>query len=1166
MLEARSLTKYYNHTPAVRNVSFTIRPGEILGYLGSNGAGKSTTVKMLTGLIEPSDGRIFFQGHSVYDDFTAFQRRIGYVPEEAHLYPNLTGWEYLQLIGRLRGMPRHSLEPKIDEFLQAFSLWDDRHDPLSSYSKGMRQKVLLSAALLHNPDVLILDEPFSGLDVTAALVVRSLLRSLAGQGKMILFSSHVLEVVEKVCTNVLILRKGEVVAYDSINRLQELMSQPSLEGVFAQLSEMQDSDAVADRILHTMTSGETVPSAKGMRLYHAMAGALPQEFQNAYGEELLQVTEDAIEPIRRRHGALGLARLFLDLAVRIPAEHLAELRQDVRYGLRALLASPGFTLVALLSLSLGICIATCAFSEMNGMALRRLPIVQNPDELVALQSPTSYPGFRRFREQSDLFSSTMAYAAPVPFAVSINGSTERTWGHLVSASYFSTLGVHPEFGAFPNPSQEAHEQAPAVVVSHRFWRDRLGADPSVVGQTLRINGQPSTIIGVAPNAFLGASPFLFPADLWMPVSAAGGVAPELADHALERRDANMFFVVGRLQPGVTSARAEAELEGVARQFEQERVDLDSNRKDRRVLLVEGGKLFPLRKQDLPFFTSFLTVMAVLIMLIACANVANMALARATRRRREIAVRLALGASRARLVRQLLTESTVVAIAAGVIGFLGSVWLMALSSQVRMPFPMPVAFDFRPDGHVLLLTLALSLLTGIVFGLAPALQATRTDLTQALKEGGHLFFGTHRRFSLRNILIVTQVSVSLMLLVVLGLLSIGIQSTLGIQSGFNPRNLYTIALDPVRDGYSAARAAEFLEKLLDRVRTLPSVTAATLTETVPVSMPGTGVTVSTPASSGITSQRVTVRAVKHVVGKNYFETTGIPILFGRAFRGSDETDQSTAVIVTEALSRELWEGQEPVGRLLEIRNAILTTPKILPGSFDYRPTVAGNGVQVVEVVGVAANVAEGLVVGKPRPAMYFPLRPSTYSHPSLQGITLMVRAAPGANALSAVRREISAMDSRITPFNSRSMNDQIGQFMAPLQVAAWTYGLIGIFGIVLASVGLAGVTAYSVAQRSREIGIRMALGAVNRDVLALVMKEGLALVAAGTLVGMAGAWAASRMLAAMNASVGTVSSTSTSDPTVLFGAPLLLALVAVVACYLPARKSVSVDPAVVLRQD
>jgi ABC-2 type transport system ATP-binding protein len=252
MLEARSLTKYYNRMPAVREVSFTVRPGEILGYLGPNGAGKSTTVKMLTGLIDPSSGQIFYNGFSVYEDFTAFQRRIGYVPEEAHLYPHLSGREYLQLMGRLRGIPHQTLEPKMDEFLRLMGLWSDRHAPLAAYSKGMRQKILLSAALLHDPDVLILDEPFSGLDVTSALMLRSLLRALADCGKMILYSSHVLEVVEKICSSVVILRKGEVVAYDSIHRLRELMSQPSLEAVFAQLADVEDSDTLANQVLDAM--------------------------------------------------------------------------------------------------------------------------------------------------------------------------------------------------------------------------------------------------------------------------------------------------------------------------------------------------------------------------------------------------------------------------------------------------------------------------------------------------------------------------------------------------------------------------------------------------------------------------------------------------------------------------------------------------------------------------------------------------------------------------------------------------------------------------------------------------------------------------------------------------------------------------------------------------
>ncbi len=252
MLEVRLLTKYYTGIPVVDHVSFSIRPGQILGYLGPNGAGKSTTVKMLTGLIEPSSGHIQFYGRDVCDDLLAFQQRIGYVPEEPHLYPHLSGREYLQLVGRLRGLKRRVLEPRMDELIRLFGLWEDRHSALASYSKGMRQKILLSAALLHDPELLILDEPFSGLDVNAAMVLRSLLKALSGRQKMVLYSSHVLEVVEKVCDTVLILRKGQVVAHDSVARLREMMSESSLEGVFSQLTQAEDSDAIAHRILEVV--------------------------------------------------------------------------------------------------------------------------------------------------------------------------------------------------------------------------------------------------------------------------------------------------------------------------------------------------------------------------------------------------------------------------------------------------------------------------------------------------------------------------------------------------------------------------------------------------------------------------------------------------------------------------------------------------------------------------------------------------------------------------------------------------------------------------------------------------------------------------------------------------------------------------------------------------
>lgn len=1178
MLEARSLTKYYGHTAAVRAVSFKVSPGEILGYLGSNGAGKSTTVKMLTGLIQPSEGQIFFNGRSVRDDFTTFQRRLGYVPEEAHLYTHLSGREYLQLVGRLRGIPRRILEPKMDEFLRLFALWNDRHAQLGSYSKGMRQKVLLAAALLHNPDILILDEPFSGLDVSSALVLRDLLKVLAQEKKVILFSSHVLETVEKVCSKVLILRKGEVVAYDQINRLRELMQQPSLEGVFSQLMEVESSEKLVSGILDAMSFGTQkhsspasaverkrldAPVAFGLGVYRSLAAKFPNEFQNAYGDELMQVTEEAIDTICKRDGFRGLARLLLDLAVRVPAEHLAELRQDGKYGVRSLLASPGFTLVVLLSLSLGICVATCAFSEMNGMALRNLPGAQHPADLVMLQSPVSYPMFNRIRDKRDLFSSAMAYAAPVPFAMKVNGDNFRAWGHLISPTYFSTLGVGPALGSIFSDGERSGNETREVIVSYRFWRDHLGADSSVIGKSLSADGAVFTVRAVMPPDFLGASPLLFPADLWMPVSAGRGVAPELAGGALERRDLTMFFVVGRIRPSVPRLRAEVELDAVAEQFEHEIISNDSTPNHHRVLLAEGGKLFPLRKQDLPFFTSFFTVVAGLVMLIACANASNMLLVRATRRRREIAVRLSLGASRWRLVRQLLTESMAISLTAGILGFLGSWWLMTLASQVRMPFPMPVTYDFRPDINVLLLTLGLSILTGIFFGLAPALQATRTDLTSALKEGTDIFYSARRRMSLRNILIVWQVAASITLLVILGLLSVGIQTTLGIEGGFDPKNLYALGLDPVRDGRTAAQAGLFFDRILRRIEAQPGVKQAALTETVPVSLPGSWMRISAIDPRG----KRTIGAVKQVVGKNYFETAAIPILNGRSFTDSDETESSPSVIVSRVLAQQLWFEKDPIGRTIEVGNGQVSASRgILPGSFDYRPLIVGTGLERFRVVGVAGDISQGLVVSKPSPAIYFPLKPSLYSRPSLQGVTLLVRAAPGTNGLKVAEHEIAAIDEDIHPINARSMNDQIDQFMAPLRMAGWTYALIGLFGVLLAGVGLAGVTAYSVAQRTREIGIRVALGASRSAVMALVMKQGSALVAVGAVLGLLGAWAGVRMLAFINSSVGTVTSTSTSDPAVLVGAPLLLIFLGLLACYIPATRSTRVDPVAALRHE
>jgi predicted permease len=620
-------------------------------------------------------------------------------------------------------------------------------------------------------------------------------------------------------------------------------------------------------------------------------------------------------------------------------------------------------------------------------------------------------------------------------------------------------------------------------------------------------------------------------------------------------------MVARLRPRVTSQSAEAALDAMARQIERDNGDPNRERPGRRITLAQGGKCLPLRKQDRPYFTSFFFVIAGLILMIACANVANMMLARAASRRREMAVRLALGASRARIVRQLMTESLLVAGGAAAVGAGASVLLMRAASGLRMPLSIPVTYGFlQPDARALVFTIAIMLLTGVGFGLAPALEATRAGLAPAIKEGGGVLLGRFRRLSLRNALMVAQVAGSLTLLVILGYLTLGIQSTLGVTAGFNPDNLFLVSLDPTQDGYNPVQSAAFLPKLLDRVQSLPAVTAASLSVTIPVAMGMDQVTLAAP---GVGGPKAIHRAIRHTVGKDYFTATGIAILSGRAFRQTDETENSAAIIVSETLVRELWPGQDALGRTLEIAGAELGPTGVLPRPTDFRPRAQA---RMFEVAGVARDVAEGLITSQRRPAIYFPLRPSDLAQPTQQGITLMVRARPGVDAAALVRREIASLDANVTPFYTGTMAQHIDEFMSPLRVASWTYGSIGFFGLVLAAVGLGGMTAYSVASRNREIGIRMALGAGRASVLGLVMREGALLIAVGTAIGMLCAWVGARGLAAMSTSVGQVATTSATDPVVVLGSPLLLASLAMAACYFPARRASAVDPAVTLRAE
>ncbi|MGO9256077.1 MAG: ABC transporter permease [Bryobacteraceae bacterium] len=906
-----------------------------------------------------------------------------------------------------------------------------------------------------------------------------------------------------------------------------------------------------------------------LRLYRTLARAFPYDFKNAYGDQLTHVTEEAIEGIWRRYGLLGLARLLLDLAIRIPAEHLAEFGQDLRYGLRMLAGAPGFTAVALISLTLGIGIATAAFSEMNGFVMRDVPAVRDPGGLVLFKSPVAYPDYKRYRDRTDLFSTTMAYMAAVPLGVSLGGRTERVWGHLVTASYFSTLGVEPALGHWFAAAEEQPGHAPNVAVSYRFWRNYLGFDPAIIGKVLRVNGQPCTITAVGPEEFQGASPMAYVADLWLPVGAGAGVAPELAGDVLERHDRAAFMLLGRLKPGVPEGQAEAALDAMARQIEREQSDPNRDRPGRRVQLHPGGKLVPMKKEDLPAIAGFFAVLGGVILLIASSNVANMMMARAADRRKEISIRLALGAGRARLIRQLLTESLVLAAAAGAMGYAFAWALMRLASQETIPYPVPPTINLEPDGRVMLFTFVLTAFTALACGLIPALQTTRPDLTTALKEGGNIQLRRFRRLSLRNGLVVSQVAGSLALLLITGFLVIGHQRMMGGEIGFDPARLYLLSLDPVRDGYTPARTADFLPKMLDRVKRLPSVTAAALADSVPMAMiakPRVTFAVDTPGGP-----KAVFQGSRFGVGRDFYDTIGIAILRGRGLRQEDEKEGVTAAVVSEKTARVCWPGQDPLGRRIVIGAEDMVQGFLFgpgaPGGGGQGPQLTGR-TQVFQVVGVARNVRDGLsmVATDAPPEIYVPLRPADYARPTLQGIALLMRANPGVDVIAAARREIETMDNTIKPFNPRSMTGQIDTLLFPVSVALYTYGVIGICGLILASVGLAGVTAYSVTQRRREIGIRLALGARTADVLRLVMKEGLVLIVIGSAIGLLLARAGIRALSSALNMIARTAGNTTNDPTLLIGAPLLLAILALGACYVPARRSTAVDPAVTLRQE
>jgi len=883
-----------------------------------------------------------------------------------------------------------------------------------------------------------------------------------------------------------------------------------------------------------------------LKIYRRLARAFPHEFQLAYGAEMMQLGEDVVEEIARRHGVAGLIRLVADIAIRVPIEYLSEMRRDLRYGLRSLIKSPGFALVGIVSMGLGMGLTTLVYNSKVLLISRELPAAANAKHLVMPEKPVSYYYIERYGEQKSLFTGVAAFRTGIPFNVTfqgdVNAKAERVFGQLVSADYFSVLGVAPQRGRVLSPDLDRPGDAPVVVISDRFWRNRLNGSPDAVGQTLRLNGQPATIVGITPRDFNGALA-INPAELFVPITVPAALAPELAGDVLHQRNAREFLAMICLEPGVTPDSAEAALDAITRQLdEQDAAAPRPNDNARRVTLLSAGTMVPLPRNLKLVLTGFFVALMALIMSIACMNLANMLLARGANRRKELAIRLAVGASRFRIVRQMMSEGILLSLLGGIAGLGLAYWLSVLKSKFTAPSAVPEEYNFLPDWRAAVFVFVLAIVCGVGFSLLPALRATKADVIPALKEGMALRLPGYLRFGLRNLLMVAQVAGSLMLLLITGFLVIGIMRVSSIQTKFDPHTMYLLSIDPVRDGYTPEKARDLFEKLPEQLKA-GSARAVALAAQAPFSTEDEPVQLTAEDSLG--GSRVQVSAVEETVGAGYFAALSEPMLAGREFvkldqAGQQDGSKTLPAILNESAARGFFGSGNAVGERVRDEN------------------------QSYEVVGVVRDLRNDIEIS--RSVIYLPLTQRNFARPPADGMTIMVRSDGETDKLGGIRREIASIDPNLVIFNVRTLSDYLELSRSAERFSVNTYGGIGVFGLVLAAIGLAGVTAYAVAQRSKEIGIRMALGACRRQVLLLVLREGTALISVGTVLGFLGAFAVARTLSAVTNVFVESLMVGMDDRRLVIGAPLLLAGLAMLACYVPARRAAKIDPLQSLRQE
>jgi len=810
--------------------------------------------------------------------------------------------------------------------------------------------------------------------------------------------------------------------------------------------------------------------------------------------------------------------------------------QDLRYAARRLRQSPGFTAIAVAIIALGIGANAAIFSIVNAFLLRPQPY-DRPNQLVNIYTTdsrgegppvSSFPDYLEFREQTDLFSGVTAFELNILSRITDEGS-QVVIVESVSANYWDVLGLRPLRGRAFTASDDVRGSGPVAMINAEVWKREYGSDPGIVGRTVNLNGTPVTIVGVGPAGYNG---FLVgvTSGFWVPYGSLWAVSPDDAGR-LERRDSRSISVRGRLRPGVSAEQAQA---GIALVMARLAREYPESNEGRSALVVPTSQVRFLPQVDRMLYPVAGLLMAVvgLVLAVACSNLANLLLARGAARQREVAIRLAMGAGRGRLVRQLLAESVLLAGAGGAVGLAIAYWLVKAIVAFRPPIPFPLALDLSLDARVLGFTVLLSLATGVLFGLAPALRASRPDLVRALKnEETELAVG-HRRFGIRNVLVVSQVAVSLLLLVVAGLFVRSLGSAGRIEPGFETEHAALLSVRLGQQGQSTPEVRAFLREFTERLASRRDIRSLAVADMMPL---GFGIQALAVSIDGVApppgQDQISVDYA--AVDSGYFRTLGIPILRGRGFTAADDSTAPRVTVVSEAMALRYWGTREVVGRRFRVEDG------------DRGP---------VEIVGVARDTKVRTLGEAPRPHLYLPFAQSV---PFFVYVVAATEGDPGP-VLEGMRREHRAMNARYPIFEARTMPQHLGIMLFAPRMGAALLSVFGVLAVTLASLGLYGVVAFGVSQRTREIAIRMALGARGGQVVVMVVRETMVLTGVGFVIGMALAALATRALAPLLYGV------SPSDPITYGVVGLLLALVTLGASCLPARAAAAVDPMAALK--